>query len=138
MVDFLVWQERWNTDIPDIDKLHIAMANQLNKIVEVLNQSAKGQEQAHELDSLLSDFYKLTREHFSSEESQMRQLRYPDYAAHHKEHRMLLAELAQLIREVKRGQSMLDIETLRALKQWFVVHLAGADKDYAKYYHTRK
>ncbi|MDH3948764.1 MAG: hypothetical protein OEU74_07370 [Gammaproteobacteria bacterium] len=40
MTDFVVWLVGWNTDIPDIDEQHIAMAKKLNQIAEMLNQSA--------------------------------------------------------------------------------------------------
>ena len=137
MMDFLVWQERWNTDIPDVDEQHMALAKQMNRIVEVLNQSTGEEQQEDDLDSLLDGLYHLAREHFNSEEAIMSQLNYPDYTAHHKEHVMLLAELALYIREIQHGQSTLDIATLRALRTWFVVHLAEADAAFASYYHKR-
>lgn len=136
-MDFLVWQERWNTDIPDVDEEHMALAHQMNRIVDLLNQPAREEQQDGELDSLLDGLYNLTREHFNSEEAIMRQINYPDYTAHHKEHVMLLAELARYIREIQHGQSALDIGTLRALRTWFVVHLSEADAAFANYYHKK-
>lgn len=137
MTDFLVWQERWNTDIPNVDEEHMALAKQMNRIVEVLNQSTGGDRQEDDLDSLLDGLYNLTREHFNSEEAMMRQLNYPDSTTHHKEHVMLLAELARYIREIQHDQSVLDIGTLRALRTWFVVHLSEADAAFANYYHKK-
>ena len=137
MTDFLVWQERWNTDIPDVDEEHMALAQQMNRIAEVLDQPTGGGQQEEDLDSLLDGFHELAREHFKSEEAVMRQVNYPDYSAHHKEHVMLLAELARYIREIQHGQSALDIGTLRALRTWFVVHLAEADAAFANYYHKK-
>jgi hemerythrin len=137
MTAFLVWQERWNTDIPDVDEQHMALANQMNRIAEVLNQSDGGAPQEQDLDSLLEGLYDLTRDHFNSEEARMHQVNYPDATAHHKEHVMLLAELVRYIREIRHNQSALDIGTLRALRTWFVVHLVEADAAFASYYHKR-
>jgi hemerythrin len=137
MTNFLVWQERWNTDIPDVDEQHLALANQMNRIAELLNQSGRREQQEADRDSLLNGLYRLSCEHFNSEEARMRQVNYPDYIAHHKEHVMLLAELARYIREIRQGQSALDIGTLRALRTWFVVHLAEADAAFASYYHRK-
>jgi hemerythrin len=137
MTDYLVWQEGWNTDIPDIDEQHIAMANMLNQIVDFLNQPEKGKKHDQELDKLLSDFLILTREHFASEEGKMRQIEYPDYADHKNEHLMLQANLAQYILEIKRDQSAIDIGTLSALKHWFIAHITGDDKAFADYYHNK-
>jgi hemerythrin len=134
---FLKWQEHWNTEIPDIDNQHIEMANLLNQIGDEL-QKSKGQQQKQNgnLVSMLSELFELTLEHFNAEEEHMRTISYPQYASHRKEHVMLKAEMAQLIREIQQGQSRLDIGTLRALKHWYVAHLVGSDKDYADYYHT--
>lgn len=137
MTDFLVWQEVWNTDIPDIDEQHIVMANMLNQIVEALNQSDKGQKYDQELNRLLNDFLNITREHFASEENQMRQVDYPNYLDHKKEHKILQADLAQYILEIKCAKSAIDIGTLSALKHWFVAHITADDKDFATYYHDK-
>ena len=138
MTDYLVWQEGWNTNIPDVDEQHIAMANMLNQLVELLNQSDKGQERDLALDGLLSDFLTLTREHFASEEEKMRQIGYPNYVEHKREHLMLKAELAVYIREIKKGKSEIDIGTLSALKWWFIGHIKSDDKDFADYYHNKR
>ena len=137
MTDFLEWHERWNTDITDIDEQHIALARQINRIVEVLRQSGEGEQRSKALENLLDELYDLTRAHFTAEEAMMRQNDYPDYAAHHKEHVMLLAELVDYIREIQQGRAVLDIGSLRELRSWFVVHLAQADAAFASYYHKK-
>ena len=137
MTDFLVWQARWNTNIPDIDKQHIAMANMLNQIVGALNQSDKEQKFDQELDRMLNDFLNITREHFASEEERMRQIDYPDYVDHKKEHIILQADLAQYILDIKHAKSVIDIGTLCALKHGFIAHITGDDKAFANYYHDK-
>ena len=122
-------------DIAEIDAQHIAMTRQLNRIVEEFNASDGTATTSSELDRLLSGFLEQAREHFECEESQMRRLDYPGYHHHHNEHAMLLAELSQLVRDIKRDPGMLDMDTLIALKYWFVAHLVGADKAYARFYH---
>lgn len=138
MAMLLEWQERWNTDIPDIDEQHIAMANQLNRISEMVDMLDDKQEHNDQLSESLSELLEMTRVHFASEELLMSEHDYPDYSDHQKEHTVLMAELAQLIREVRRDQSVLDRKTLQELKQWFVIHLVGADKEFAKHYDSVK
>lgn len=137
MGQFLKWQEKWNTQIPAIDEQNMEMANLLNQIVDELQRTdSQEKKQNTYIDTMLSEFIELTLEHFNSEEEHMRQISYPRYSSHRQEHVMLKAELKQLFREIKEGQSKLDIGTLRALKHWYVAHLAGPDKDYADYYHA--
>jgi hemerythrin len=137
MGNFLNWKEQWNTNISDIDMHHVEMANLLNQIGDEL-QKTKGQQQKknHNLVRMLSELFDLTLEHFNSEEAHMWKTSYPRFASHRREHVMLKAELALLIREIKQGLSRLDIGTLRALKHWYVAHLIGPDKDYADYCHA--
>lgn len=137
MTDLIVWQEGWNINIPDLDEQHIAMANMLNQIADILNQSNKGYKHEQKLDRMLGDFLSLTREHFASEEEQMQKINYPNYADHKKEHLMLQAELAQYILEIKHEQSAINISTLSALKHWFIAHITGDDKAFANYYHDK-
>jgi hemerythrin len=90
------------------------------------------------LEDLLNDYMHLTRRHFSWEEEQMRELGFPDYARHKREHTMLLAELNQLLVDIRRNPSAVDIGTLRALKHWLIAHVTLADRAFAGYYHQQQ
>jgi hemerythrin len=138
MMDYIVWQTQWNTNIPEIDERHAAMVGHLNDVIDVLNQATDGGDKGRALDKLLKDYIVLTREHFASEEEQMQRTKFPDYARHKREHVMLLAELNQLTSEISKHPSSLDMRTVRALKQWLVAHFTSADKAYADYHHARK
>jgi hemerythrin len=134
----IVWQEQWNTDIPEIDERHVEMVRQLNAIARVLNQPDRSTASDSTLDSLLNDYLRLTREHFSSEEQQMLETQYPDYAGHKREHVMLLAELNQLVSGMNNSRLSIDMTTLRALKHWLVAHITSADRAYADYFHAQR
>jgi hemerythrin-like metal-binding protein len=133
----IVWQDQWNTNIPEIDERHVEMVRQLNAIAEVLNQPDRNAQSDPVLDSLLNDYLRLTREHFTAEEQQMLETDFPDYTGHKREHVMLLAELNQLVAEINSSPSSIDMDTLRALKRWLVAHITSADKAYADYWHAR-
>jgi hemerythrin len=137
MIEYIVWQTQWDTNIPEIDERHAAMVRHLNEVIDVLNQHTDGKQKAGALEKLLRDYVRLTREHFAAEEEQMQRTKFPEYASHKREHVMLLAELNQLMCELSAMPSSLDMRTVRALKQWLVAHITSADKAYADYYHAR-
>jgi len=138
MTDFIVWQAPWDTRIPEIDTHHVEMAKQLNLLVKMLEPRPAASRQHLGLEDLLNDYMHLTRRHFSWEEEQMRELGFPDYARHKREHTMLLAELNQLLVDIRRNPSAVDIGTLRALKHWLIAHVTLADRAFAGYYHQQQ
>lgn len=133
MTDLLVWNDEWNTGIPEVDEMHRAMAHKLNQVFELF----KGCEYDHHLGLHLNEFLELTREHFGLEEEKMRLCNYPDYTIHKKEHIMLVGELVQYIRELEQRRAALDATTQSNLKSWLIAHIVIADKAFANYYHTQ-
>jgi hemerythrin-like metal-binding protein len=138
MTDFVVWKEEWTTGIAVIDDQHRAMADQMNRIVAALEGAVPSDAPVAGVEGLLDEFVRLTRENFATEEDLMSDSAYPGYAVHKKEHAMLLAELAQLMREIGQGSSAVGLHTLRDLKRWFVSHVVLADMDYAKHVGVRE
>lgn len=132
--EFLAWKDDWNTDIPEIDRQHRTIADQLNLIVAMLEKGETTDRDGRELDDALSRLLMLTREHFSSEEVQMQLANYPGYVSHKMEHVMLQAELTQYVREIMRKHTLPDMDTLKSLKHWFVAHMVTDDKVFAMYY----
>ena len=137
MPDLLVWNDEWNTGIPDVDEMHMAMAFKLNQVFELLKEYYEVLEREHVLGELLNEFLELTREHFVEEEELMRQCNYPDYANHKKEHTILVAELVMFIRDMKKQRVTLDTTTHRDLKNWLIAHIVLADKAFAHYFHEQ-
>ena len=133
-MDYLIeWLEKWNTGIPDIDSQHHVLVEKLNLVFYTLNSK----EEYEKLETHLSEFLNSTRLHFLSEEKHMKKYHYPDYSSHKKEHHLLLAELTQLITDVKTKHINVDKATLRSLKNWLISHIMVADKDYSQFYHTQ-
>jgi hemerythrin len=74
------------------------------------------------------------RAHFAREEALMRASDYPDLAAHQREHRLMLAEYVDLLREISTDDGeTLNLETLRSLKGWLLGHLLDTDRKLGDY-----
>jgi hemerythrin len=139
MEDFLKWRESWLTGVESLDVQHAELAACLNSIAKMCF-SEEGQAsgdcsgKAEQLEKLVSQLYDMTRQHFKHEEQLMLDKGYPGYPTHIHEHGMLLAELKLMMRtRFKKGSENIDPETLKALKSWFIAHIAHSDKLFAQF-----
>lgn len=141
MSAFIEWRDNWLLDIDDMDGEHKELVDMLNQLAEryccVQRSGAGGVARRDKIVALLDDIGRHVKSHFDHEEACMSEAGYPGYEAHCYEHVTLLAEYAELMREVRReGVECLDQDTLGALKGWLIGHIAGADRRFGDYYRS--
>lgn len=138
------WRDEWLLGIPALDSQHRRLADCLNRTVTECtrlhghNGAGNGSENDVEgkqaLMKLLDELCASARAHFSIEEDMMLAANYPRYADHRREHVMLLAELTSTFAApIRDGHCNMNPETLRALKSWFIVHVAHSDRQFANW-----
>ncbi len=137
MKPFLSWRDDWLLGLHVLDEQHLALANQLNLIHDLMQHEGTRLGCNSKACRHLLDLVEMTREHFHDEEMVMRDCDYPDLTEHHREHVMLLAELQDLIREIKDGERQFTMQTLRALKLWQIDHVIGSDKEFVEFYNEQ-
>jgi hemerythrin len=79
------------------------------------------------LSRTLSEVLKYAEFHFLSEENLMEDIHYPEIEEHRYEHRMLLAQIAEIINGSRRQQNNLD-DIVDFLFRWFALHTTQVDK----------
>ncbi|MBK1650364.1 hemerythrin [Rhabdochromatium marinum] len=103
----------------------------LDLMINVSRANEDGSSQERVL-RLLEEVKKYAEFHFFSEENVMIDAKYPEYDAHHKEHRILIAALDSKVYDYCAGQ--LDLDALvEFLFEWFALHTTGSDKRIAQY-----
>ena len=123
------WKPEYSVHIPEIDaqhqrlfvlaaELHAAMAEGKGKAV--LEQSL-----AHLVD--------YTKVHFAAEEQLMGQYRYPEAGAHKAQHDQLAAQVLDLQKKFRSGDTALTLSLMVFLKNWLERHIAGSDQQYSTY-----
>lgn len=130
---FLEWLDDWNLGIEEIDRDHMNLVELLNMIADSLNGENPVSNHHEETMPLVMRLIDETRQHFSNEESVMREHGYPKLIEHHREHIMLLAELRDFIREIEEGKRLFDTATLTSLKRWLINHVIDYDMDIARF-----
>lgn len=141
MKAFIEWRDDWLLGIPQVDGEHRELARIFNRVAELYScvdeESSAGKNLEHvaELIELLHEFGEHVRIHFQNEEAFMRDSGYPDFENHHYEHATLMAEYAELLRELdEKGVGCLDVETLDSLKTWLISHVANEDVRFGEFY----
>jgi hemerythrin len=142
MQAFIQWREDWLLNIADVDSEHRQLVELLNLLAERFGIITPGNgiladrlAAEAKIQAMLGQLGEQVRAHFCHEEALMQQVDFSGYESHRHEHRILLAEYADLMREIRsKGISCLDFKTLSALKIWLIGHIVDADKKFGDYY----
>jgi hemerythrin len=142
------WNEAWSLRIDAVDAEHRALIDQLAQLAErfaaPLDQDTgapRAEQGAAELQHealmlALERFGEHARVHFQNEEAFMRAIDYPGLGGHRSEHALLLAEYVEMVRDLKeQNVTLLDPETVSALRGWVVAHILGSDREFADHYY---
>ena len=146
MAKILNWRDEWTLHIDTLDDDHRAMVDLLLEIARRFGDNPEHSEGAEEqppgeedsgddLYAALDRFSAFVRRHFQREEEFIRTIDYPGLPNHRSEHILLMAELTDLVRELRaRGVTRLSLQELVTFKQWVVAHILGADRRFADHY----
>jgi len=85
----------------------------------------------------LNKFAEYAQVHFSTEERYMQEAHYPKFAEHQNEHELFIAQLSQLAQDVENKEADIENKTLDFLKDWYVAHILGADRDLEKSFQAK-
>lgn len=147
MAKILTWHDAWTLHIDVLDDDHRAIVELL---CEIADRFCHGTQHPGEPDrdagtsvddcgedlyAALDRFGALARAHFHREEELVRTIEYPGLPDHCREHALLMAEFASLVRELReRGARHLEDRDLEHLKQWVMAHVLGTDRRFSEYY----
>lgn len=136
----ITWSDDRLLGIDSLDQQHRTLVDCINKLVTECRKSGtdthgSAGEKREKLARLFDELYTTAKAHFSYEETMMRDMNYPGYAAHAREHVMLIAELkSSFANTLKQAQCSVTPELLQALKSWLIAHVSRSDRDFAKYF----
>ncbi len=122
----LEWDDKYSIGISIIDEEHKKLFGILNKAI-----SAKGHNgNPEELWEVLSEMTRYAHTHFKTEETFMKEFKYPEYQDHKEEHRHFSTEIIAYHDKVINGDSQIANEIIEYLKWWLVNHIQVSDKKY--------
>lgn len=120
------WTEDLAVGVGNIDEQHQELFRRFNRLLEACS-SGCGKEEIGSTLLFLNDY---VRTHFREEEKLQIAHAYPEYTAHHEQHKIFMNKLEKFKKEMMAGGATLSltIATNSLLIDWLVNHIANMDK----------
>jgi hemerythrin len=120
------WSEEYETGNSEIDQQH----QHLFSLVNALEIACTSGEGAATTDLVLAHLLRYLARHFSTEESLMRAVDYPEFTEHQHQHTACSRKVAELLSRVQTDE--LDaMEFVAYIRDWLHEHLLLSDRKYA-------
>ena len=121
------WKDEFTTGIHNIDGQHRTIV----EFISLFENLARIEAHRNDLYTLISRTRKFVEFHFQVEESLMRILPYPNFAAHCAEHRRELQTIADI--ETRLSHQHRRHELAKMMRDCLTDHIVGGDKWLAQY-----
>lgn len=118
------WCDQFNVGNTQINNEHQDLINLYNKMGETINLG-KSTEQ---IVSVLSELTNYSLKHFKDEEEWMKEINYPDFEVHQREHKDFIYRIAMFNLSFSGLDEKMIYEIIFFLKEWIVNHLMISDK----------
>jgi hemerythrin len=125
----MTWNESMKVGVEASDRQHIKVFDLINQLYEAM----KVGKAKNVLGNILTELASYTQEHFSAEERLFKQYGYPDAKVHMLQHAYLTRKTNELKDKFEDGKTMLSVEMLNFLKDWWNNHIMKVDKMYGPF-----
>lgn len=130
-IDQIPWGPQYHIGVSKMDEEHQILVNKINILIESMNTD--------DYDIIEKDFTDLANyvvEHFTDEETFMREIKYPQFESHKKIHENLINNMQSFNAQIT--QKDLDKRELSSfLQNWLITHILGVDMKYADFNNKR-
>ncbi|MBP2301391.1 bacteriohemerythrin [Azospirillum picis] len=129
-MSYVVWDESMSVGVPVLDDEHRRLLDLFNGLLD----SGITPDNREELSGLLTSLRDYVAVHFAREEAMMERGRYPGLEGHLAAHRYFAGEVEKLARDIEGDNpTMLRMDLILLLKDWFVDHIQQTDSRYKPY-----
>jgi len=122
----IIWKDEYSVGIEKIDRQHQHLFEIINKIIDRSDSDA-GTDIVSET---IMEMVNYAREHFTDEESLMRQYDYPNLEAHKKEHNYFIDTTAEFAVDFMDNGNTSGDEIAEFLSIWLTNHILKTDMKY--------
>ena len=128
-MSLIKWNDSFSVNVVKIDQEH-------QKLFEMVNDLTDAMKAGHGKDVLgdiLNGLISYTASHFQLEEKYFQQVKYPDAAAHKKEHVEFVNKVTDFKKEFDEGRATVSVNILQFLSKWLQNHIKGTDQKYSSF-----
>jgi hemerythrin-like metal-binding protein len=130
---FLEWKDAYNIGVKEIDNQHRGLFDIIDKLFNSRMYESDGKYFA----LTLHKFFEYVQIHFSTEERYMREAQYPQVAEHQQEHEQFITQVSKLVQDVENKEPHIENEVLSFLKDWYLAHILGTDRNLEKWFQEK-
>lgn len=127
------WDERYSVGIQLIDDQHQELLRLINNFCLACAMDDEGAKTNFML--MIHGLVNYIKYHFAAEEQLLERIKYPDSAAHSRQHKEFIRDILERIENFQRGRAFSLKNFARYIKDWMLTHIALIDKKYATYIH---
>jgi len=128
--DSVVWDDVFSLGFKPIDDQHKKLVLIINELFTACKEGVLAADMAFM--EAIKKTLDYTETHFADEEDYMREVNYPRFNEHKKQHEEFIAAIEKTIDEFETGNTE-PIDMARFLKKWLLNHIAVTDKQYVPY-----
>ena len=129
-MSLIKWNEGFSVNVSKIDQEHKKLVEMVNELTDAMKKG-KGKDV---LGKILDGLIAYTASHFQTEEKYFQQVKYPDAAAHKKEHAAFVQKVSEFKKEFDAGRATVSVNILQFLSKWLQTHIKGTDQKYSKFF----
>jgi hemerythrin len=126
MATYIAWKDNYSVNDPSLDAEHKQIIECINELYAAMQGATDGPTTKRVLDRLVQ----YTRSHFEHEEKILGEVDFPDFEAH----KVLHDNMRQRTLGLRTHLTLVTArDVLVFLKDWWLEHIEGEDKNYATY-----
>jgi hemerythrin len=127
------WDSRYAVGIQLIDDQHRELLKLINNVH--LGCLEENEDTKIRFKLTVHGLINYTKYHFSTEEQLLERIKYPDSAAHKRQHDEFIRDILDRVERFERGRTVSPKSFIRYIRDWVVTHITLIDKKYATYIH---
>lgn len=125
------WDATFSVNQAEIDEQHKKWIGIYNTLADAMDRDPEGQTGI--TSEILKSMLDYAKYHFQFEEEYMRTIGYPARGSHTRLHRECDALIYEAYVAVSEGNTVLNADLLKMIKEWLLDHILVEDKKYAEF-----
>ena len=122
------WNEKYSTGLPEIDHQHQILISLINTL-----DTFRGSDDKPALEQILDTLVEYTKSHFSNEEIMLKNIKYPGFSEHQKQHLKFISQIEQFKDKFRKNADNLGDDLLDFLSDWLQAHILHDDFAYVDF-----
>lgn len=124
----IIFDKKYSVHIEVLDAQHQELFSIVNHVMDLTESESA------DIFPVLNDLVDYLSKHFHMEAMYLKDMKYPAFDAHIREHDRFVAKVQEFMEGLKQRDRGLACQMLLFLREWIWTHITGTDQKYGEYY----